>query len=59
LLPVHPQYHSTAFGSNGEARTQSAEFAAGERVDRGYAALEPRDVQPRVGEVDLLPAEGT
>src|SRR5262245_50347657 len=37
--------------------TQSAEFTAGERMDRGYAALEPRDVQPGMGEVDLFPAQ--
>src|SRR5262245_57288552 len=38
--------------------TQGAEFTAGERMDRGYAAFEPRDVQPGMGEIDLLPTEG-
>jgi hypothetical protein len=27
-------------------------------VDRGYPALEPRNVQPAMDEVDLLPTEG-
>jgi hypothetical protein len=39
------------------AAAQSTKFSAGERVDRGYAALEPRDVQSAMGKVDLLPAQ--
>jgi ubiquinone/menaquinone biosynthesis C-methylase UbiE len=38
--------------------TQGAQFGAGERVDRGYAALEPGNVQAGMGKIDLLPAEG-
>src|SRR5262245_14260381 len=38
--------------------TQGAQFGAGERVDRGYAALEPGNVQSGMGKIDLLPAEG-
>src|SRR5260221_7503696 len=38
--------------------TQGAQFGAGERVDRGYAALEPGNVQAGMGKIDLLPAQG-
>src|SRR5262249_26896613 len=37
---------------------QGPQLAPAEWVDRGYAALEPRDVQPGMGEVDLLPPQG-
>jgi hypothetical protein len=38
--------------------TQGAEFGPRQRVDRGYPALEPRNVQPAMDDVDLLPTEG-
>src|SRR5262245_43291499 len=37
---------------------QRAKFAAGQWVNRGNAVLEPRDVQPGMHEIDLLPAQG-
>jgi len=36
---------------------QCAQFGAGQRVDRGYPALQPLDVQPAVGQIDLLPSQ--
>ena len=52
------------FGWDKSHRCSAVEFSAfglysaGERVHRGYAALEPRDVQPGMGEINLLPAQG-
>src|SRR5262245_56225813 len=37
---------------------QGAEFTAGERMNRGYATVEPRDVQPSMRGIDLLQTEG-
>jgi hypothetical protein len=36
---------------------QSTQFDAGEGVYAGYTVLRPRDLQPAVNEVDLLPAQ--
>src|SRR5262245_42600620 len=37
---------------------QGAKFAARQWVNRGNAVLEPRDMQPGMHEIDLLPAQG-
>jgi hypothetical protein len=41
-----------------EVDARRAVRCRGERVDRGYAALEPGNVQAGMGKIDLLPAEG-
>src|SRR5262249_46943159 len=45
-------------GLRHRAKRQGAQFGAGQRMDQGYPALEPRDVQPSMDDIGLLPAEG-